>query len=292
LYISALCSRAKFDRIDVPIKDRAILGDATESGLIRYAASQLQNYDNLAAEFPKVFEIPFNSETKWFMSIHRKRHANGPLTLYIKGAPERIWLLCSHVLTGSNGESVKMTEEYKKAYESTYEHMANQGHRVLGFAEMLLPGDQYPDDFVFDKKAKNYPLKNFTFVGLVSLQDPPKHGVREAIGRCRAAGIKVIMVTGDHPLTAEAIGRKINLMLSDTKSMVAKRLGKDISQIEEHEFKAVVIHGDQIPILTDAEWDNIFWKEEIIFARTSPKHKLEIVRRAQSVSFTAYTSVG
>lgn len=283
LHISALCSRAKFDRTDVPIKDRVILGDATETGLIRYAAGQLPDYDNLASKYPKVFEIPFNSDTKWFLSIHKKPHANGALTLYIKGAPERVWLLCNRILSGPDGQSVPLNEDSKKAYDETYEHMASQGHRVLGFAQMLLPGDQYPEDFVFDKKTKNYPLTGLTFVGLASLQDPPKHGVREAIGKCRAAGIKVIMVTGDHPLTAEAIGRKINLMLSDTKAMVSKRTGVPMEEIGEHDYKAIVVHGEQIETLTDAEWDNIFWKDEIIFARTSPKHKLEIVRRAQSM---------
>jgi hypothetical protein len=83
--------------------------------------------------------------------------------------------------------------------------------------------------------------------------------------------------------TAEAIGRKINLMLSETKAMVAQRRGKPIEEIGENEFKAVVVHGEKVDSLTDAEWDNIFWKDEIIFARTSPKHKLEIVRRAQSM---------
>ncbi|KAF2668238.1 P-type cation exchange, alpha subunit of ATPase [Microthyrium microscopicum] len=282
LFISALCSRAKFDRTDVPIEDREILGDATESGLVRYAAEQLDDFDNLADTYPKVFEMPFNSDTKWHMSIHQKQHANGPLTLYIKGAPERIWRLCNRVLTGLD-QSRDMIDADKDAYDEMYENMAGRGHRVLGFAELLLPGDQYPADFVFDKKAKNYPLGDFVFVGLASLQDPPKHGVREAIGRCRAAGIKVMMVTGDHPLTAEAIGRKINLMLSDTKAEVAKKKGKPISEVGEDEFHAVVVHGEQIDTLTDAEWDNIFWKDEIIFARTSPKHKLEIVRRAQSM---------
>ncbi|KAH0558645.1 hypothetical protein GP486_004705 [Trichoglossum hirsutum] len=282
LHISALCSRAKFDRTDVPVKEREVLGDATESGLIRYAAEQLSNFDILS-EYPKVFELPFNSYTKWHMSIHKKPHASGPLTLYIKGAPERVWRLCDRILTGPDGECVELTDDCKNAYDETYEHMASRGHRVLGFAEMLLSGDQYPEDFAFDKKAKNYPLGGFIFVGLASLEDPPKHGVREAIGRCRAAGIKVIMVTGDHPLTAEAIGRKINLVLSDTKAMVAKRKGRPLEQIAEDEFKAIVVHGEQIDNLTDAEWDNIFWKDEIIFARTSPKHKLEIVRRAQSM---------
>jgi sodium/potassium-transporting ATPase subunit alpha len=283
LFISALCSRAKFDRTDVPLAEREILGDATESGLIRYAATKLPDFDGLAEKYPKVFELPFNSDTKWHMSIHRKPHANGIFTLYIKGAPERVWKLCNHILTGSDGESAPLRDVDKTAYDETYEHMASRGHRVLGFAELLLPGDEYPEGYIFDKKAKNYPQDNFVFVGLASLQDPPKHGVREAIGRCRTAGVKVIMVTGDHPLTAEAIGRKINLMISETKSMVAKRTGRPIDTIAEDEFKAVVVHGEQIDTLSDAEWDNIFWKDEIIFARTSPKHKLEIVRRAQSL---------
>ena len=283
LHISALCSRAKFDRVDVPVKEREILGDATESGLIRYAADQLSGYDQLADEFPKVFELPFNSDTKWHMSIHKKAHANGALTLYIKGAPERVWKLCSRILRGLDGDSEEITDAHKVAYDDTYEHMASRGHRVLGFAELLLPGDKYPEDFEFDKKAKNYPLGDFVFVGLASLQDPPKHGVREAIGRCRAAGVKVVMVTGDHPLTAEAIGRKINLMLGETKSMVAKRTGRNIEDIGEDEYSAIVIHGEQIDSLSDTDWDHILWKDEIIFARTSPKHKLEIVRRAQSM---------
>ena len=283
MHISALCSRARFDRVDVPVKERVILGDATETGLLRYAAAQLPNIDTLATEYPKVFELPFNSDTKWHMTIHKKRHATGALTLYIKGAPERVWRLCNRILSGPDDESTPMTDADKIRYDEAYESMAGRGHRVLGFAEMLLPSDKFPEDFVFDKKAKNYPLGDFVFVGLASLQDPPKHGVREAIGRCRTAGVKVIMVTGDHPLTAEAIGRKINLMLSDTKAMVAKRTGRPLEEIGENEFNAVVVHGEQIDSLTDAEWDNIFWKDEIIFARTSPKHKLEIVRRAQSM---------
>lgn len=125
VYIAALCSRAKFDRMDVPIKDRQILGDATETGLTRYAAIQVDDFDSLGAKYPKVFELPFSSDTKWHMSIHRKPHANGSLTLYIKGAPERVWVLCSHMLTGSDGASVELTKEHKQAYDDTYEHMAS-----------------------------------------------------------------------------------------------------------------------------------------------------------------------
>ena len=122
-----------------------------------------------------------------------------------------------------------------------------------------------------------------TFYGLVSLEDPPKHGVREAIGHCRPAGIKVMMVTGDHPLTAEAIGRKINLMVQDTKESLAAKRNVPVSEIPKGECNAIVIHGERIDDLSDQDWDDIFAHEEIIFARTSPKHKLTIVKHAQSV---------
>lgn len=283
MHISTLNSRAKFDRTDVPVAERQILGDATETGLIRFAGQSLPDFDQLPDMYPKVFEIPFNSDNKWAMTIHQKKHADGSLTLFLKGAPERVLRICNRIMIGPKGESTELTDDHNLQFQQAYEMMASKGHRVLAFAQMLLPESQYPADFHFDKKEKNYPTDGFTFVGLASLEDPPKHGVREAIGKCRSAGIKIMMVTGDHPLTAEAIGRKINLVLSDTKEMVAKRTGRPIEEIGEDEYKAIVIHGERIDSLTDEEWDNIFMKSEIIFARTSPKHKLEIVKRAQSM---------
>lgn len=228
-----------------------------------------------------MYEVPFNSENKYALSVHRKPHENGEWTLYVKGAPERVLKLCTTILTEEN-PTLPLTKEHQDTFSEVYQHMAGQGNRVLAFAQCLLPGDLYPSDFVFDKN--NCPFSELCFVGLAGLEDPPKHGVREAIGKCRKAGIKVMMVTGDHPLTAEAIGRKINLMIGETRDMVAKRTGKDV--VHEHEYSAIVIHGDHIDSLTDAEWDAIFNKDEIIFARTSPKHKLEIVKRAQSIGHT------
>lgn len=282
LHISSMCARARFDRLDVPIPERPITGDATESGLLRFAGSKLgEDIDKLADMYPKVFEIPFNSENKWHMTIHKKTHAHGPLTQFMKGAPERVLRVCSHILI--DGAAVEMTNEHKQAFQRAYEYMAGKGHRVLAFAQNLLDGAAFPEEFAFDKKEKNFPTTNFCFVGLTSLEDPPKHGVREAIGHCREAGVKVMMVTGDHPLTAEAIGRKINLMLSDTKEMLAKKTGRSLESIKEDEYFAIVIHGEKIDSLTEEDWDNIFSKDEIIFARTSPKHKLEIVKRAQAL---------
>ncbi|KNC97081.1 HAD ATPase, P-type, family IC [Spizellomyces punctatus DAOM BR117] len=266
--------------LEGPVSERPILGDATESGLLRNAAAKIKDFDGIYDRYPKVLEIPFNSDNKWALTVHRKPHDKGDLMLYLKGAPERVLRLCSTFLQGN--ETVPLTEEHKKQFEATYTLMASKGHRVLAFAALALPREQYPADFVFNKDPPNYPTTGLTFYGLVSLEDPPKHGVREAIGHCREAGIKVMMVTGDHPLTAEAIGRKINLMLQDTKEKLAQKRNVPVESIPESDVNAIVIHGEQIDHLTESDWENIFDKEEIIFARTSPKHKLQIVKRAQS----------
>ncbi|KAJ3237801.1 hypothetical protein HDU81_008904 [Chytriomyces hyalinus] len=279
LYITALNPTAKFTSHEGPIATREVLGDATEAGLVRFAATKLPTYDGAQDQFPKVFEIPFNSTNKWAMTIHKKKHANGSLMLYIKGAPERVLKLCTTIHNGR--EAVPLTEEHTAMFDENYTMFASKGHRVLAFACLYLPGDRYPENYEFTKDPANYPTNNFCFVGLTSLEDPPKHGVREAVGKCRAAGIRVMMVTGDHPLTAEAIGRKINIMLTPTKAELAKKRGVPEHQIPESEVNAIVIHGDSIDGLSDADWANIFDKEEIIFARTSPKHKLDIVKRAQ-----------
>lgn len=281
LHMSVMCSRARFETDQGPIMDRKVLGDATESGLLRFAAGNLTQFDKANDRFPKVCEIPFNSTNKWNLSIHRKPHSQGSYVIYLKGAPERVLSLST---TFFDGKSVVALEQSQKArFNHTYEFMASQGHRVLAFAALALPEAQYPDGIEFSKDPTNFPLTGLTFYGLVSLEDPPKHGVREAIGYCRAAGIKVMMVTGDHPLTAEAIGRKINLMLQDTKPMIAARRKCEVDRVSENDVRAIVIHGEEIDGMTEVDWLNVFSKEEIIFARTSPKHKLQIVKYAQSL---------
>ncbi|KAF9464625.1 aminophospholipid-transporting P-type ATPase [Collybia nuda] len=280
--IAALNSQIKFDRTDVPFEQRAILGDATETGLTRFAGRSLHtSYDSYVKQYPKVFDIPFNSTNKWALVILNKPHKTGKLTSYIKGAPERILDKCSTHL--KDGVLEHITDDFLAEYDGAYNYMASRGHRVIACAQALLPEDQYPIDYPFSKKDVNYPSNEYCFVGLVSLEDPPKHGVREAIGKLRLAGIKVMMVTGDHPKTAEAIGRKINLILGDTKETLSQKLGKPIDEIYEDEVSAVVVHGDDIDSLEGWQWDQIFSKQEIVFARTSPKHKLEIVKRAQAL---------
>ncbi|KXN92000.1 Sodium/potassium-transporting ATPase subunit alpha-1 [Leucoagaricus sp. SymC.cos] len=225
--------------------------------------------------------FPFNSTNKWALVVLKKTHANGCLSALLKGAPERVLAKCTTYL--KDGTAIPITDEFRKAYDEAYNYMASRGHRVIGCAQNLLPGEQYAVDHVFTKNDLNYPSEGYCFIGLVSLEDPPKHGVREAIGTLRLAGIKVMMVTGDHPKTAEAIARKINLVLGETRESLSAKTGRPIEEIYEDETSAIMIHGDDLDSLEGWQWDQIFNKQEIVFARTTPKHKLEIVKRAQAL---------
>jgi sodium/potassium-transporting ATPase subunit alpha len=112
------------------------------------------------------------------------------LTSYIKGAPERVLGKCTHFL--QDNEVWPITDDFKGQYDDAYSYMASRGHRVIGCAQLLLSGDKYPNDFAFEKNGENCPIEGYCFVGLISLEDPPKHGVREAIGTLRQAGVKVM----------------------------------------------------------------------------------------------------
>ena len=159
LHICTLCSRAKFEKEDLPINERPVIGDATEAGLLRFAAHKFDNFKTAPDMFPKVFEIPFNSDNKWAMSIHKKPHSTGDLMVYLKGAPERVLKICSHIFDGS--KAIPLTEEHKTQFQTTYEYMASKGHRVLAFAALPLSKEEYPADFAFSKNPPNYPSVSF-----------------------------------------------------------------------------------------------------------------------------------
>lgn len=174
--ICALNSRVKFNRSDIPFAEREVLGDATETGLTRFAAKYLKDYDSTREASPKLFEIPFNSETKTALVIvSRPAEEKTALALLIKGAPERVLERCATYLDGQ-GALHPVDDAFKASYDAAYDYMASRGHRVIACAELLLPLSDYPATFEFSKT--NCPADGYTFVGLVSLEDPPKKRVR------------------------------------------------------------------------------------------------------------------
>lgn len=155
--------------------------------------------------YPKIFEIKFNSTNKWQLSIHKQPDANHPV-LVMKGAPERVWMKCKSVLV--NGELKPIDDAMQQQYDQAYKQLGGMGERVLGFAYREMA--EFEQDFEFSNRPNpNFPVDDLIFVGFISLIDPPRPGVPEAVEKCKRAQIKVMMVTGDHPITAEAIAKQV-----------------------------------------------------------------------------------
>ncbi len=213
------------------LKNGNLIGDPTEGALIVSAAKAGLIKEELEIEFPRIDEIEFTSERKMMTTLH-KHH--GEKLVYVKGAPEVVLHLCSYIQIGS--KTRKLTEKDKKIILEINKNFADEALRVLGLAYKTVIGDKEPE-------------KNLIFVGLQGMMDPPREEVKEAIEKCKKAGIKVIMITGDHEITAKAVAKEIGLT------------GKAVT-------------GQQIDKIKNLE----DWVEEIgVFARVNPEHKIKII---------------
>lgn len=306
--LCALCNRCQImdkDKPELCLSEKRIIGDATEKGLLRFAAlvfeselqqsqencSQVRDIDTLRERHPKVHEVPFNSTNKWQLSVHQMASSK-QLRLLLKGAPERVLARCSRIahdeasLTASSSEirNSDLDSASRQRVLDAYEEFARRGQRVIACA--MKPFDSVEEEAGPDWRSleeSDQLARDCIFLGLVALMDPAKKGVRKAIHACRTAGIQVVMVTGDHPTTALAIARSIGLVRGETAEEVAVRLERPLATITGDMFDAVVVHGDTLDPSTfsDADWDRVMSKREVVFARTSPAQKLEIVTRFQ-----------
>nr|CAI99406.1 P-type ATPase [Flabellia petiolata] len=245
--------------------------DASEAGLAK-CFELLRHLEEYRAANPVLFEIKFNSTNKWALTIHRPENAeiNPHPVLLLKGAPERVLKMCKNIMI--DGKEVPLDADWETKYTTAYETLGGLGERVLGFAIKNMK--EHSLNYPFSAKPNpNFAMDDLTFVGLISLIDPPREGVPEAVTRCKCARIKVFMVTGDHPITALAIAKQVGI----------------IDQEKWDAGKAAVVKGDDIRGWMDmpdaaaqkAEWDKALSHEQIVWARVSPAHKLLIVENAQ-----------
>jgi len=233
-------------------------GDASELGLYRFFGACVkdrtgQEVEAFRAANPKLHEIPFNSAFKWQMSIHSVESQGGRQLLLIKGAPDVLLDKCSHYL-GPDGAMHEKDAAFDAIYTKAYEDFGGQGERVLGFAMRAMPRT-LEEELQLDPryretlkdglvgKGPQPAIRDLLFVGLVTLQDPPRAEVPKAIADCHTAGVKVVMVTGDHPLTAAAIARKIGLITHPTRDLLARQRAVSPEDVPEDDVKAVVVKG-------------------------------------------------
>jgi Ca2+-transporting ATPase len=220
--------------------DWHIKGDPTEGALIVAAAKAGLDKAELDARFPRIGEIPFTSETKRMTTLHA---SNGDATAYAKGAPEIILYSCNRELTES-GETA-LTDAAEKIISTAARQMASEALRVLALA--------YKTNATLQNAEQE-----MIFLGLIGMIDPPRPEAKISIETCIRAGIKPVMITGDHPLTAQAIARELGL-LKDGGSLT----GSDLDAMSEDQLEAQVEKID-------------------LYARVSPAHKLRVVAALQN----------
>merc|ERR1711874_725040 len=283
--VACLCNRAEFKggQNEIPILKREVNGDASEAAILKCTELSKGNVMDYRARNKKVCEIPFNSTNKFQVSVHEQEDkSDSRYLLVMKGAPERILQRCTTIVI--DGTERPMTQEWKDAFESAYMELGGLGERVLGFCDFTLPANKYPIGYPFDPDEENFPLNGLRFVGLMSMIDPPRAAVPDAVSKCRSAGIKVIMVTGDHPIAAKAIARSVGIISEgqETVEDIAARRGCDVKDVNPREAKACVVHGGEINDMSEKQIDEILmYHSEIVFARTSPQQKLIIVEGCQ-----------
>jgi sodium/potassium-transporting ATPase subunit alpha len=283
--VACLCNRAEFKagQDGVSILKREVAGDASEAAILKCTELSKGNVMDYRKKNKKACEIPFNSTNKYQVSIHETEDANdNRYLLVMKGAPERILERCSTIVI--DGRELPMNDEWKNAFETAYMELGGLGERVLGFCDFMLPADKFPLGFPFDPEEVNFPVDGLRFVGLMSMIDPPRAAVPDAVVKCRSAGIKVIMVTGDHPITAKAIARSVGIISEgqETVEDIAARLNVDVKDVNPRDARACVVHGGELKDLSEQQIDEILmYHTEIVFARTSPQQKLIIVEGCQ-----------
>jgi len=245
LIAAVLCNDAKLEK-DTASERWAVKGDPTEGALVVAAAKADLWKEELEGQQPRIGELPFSSETKRMTTMHivsgKKKIA------YMKGAPEIVLSKCTRVF--ANGKAAKLTDSGRASILSVNEAMARQALRNLGIAFRQLPDTVEACDERIEK--------GFTFLGIVGMIDPPRDEVKDAISTCKRAGINVVMVTGDHKLTAVAAAKELNLL-------------------GENEEEGKVLTGTELETLTDEQLAAMVDKV-VIYARVSPEHKMRIVK--------------
>jgi sodium/potassium-transporting ATPase subunit alpha len=318
--IAAVNNRAEFEggQAGSAANERKVLGDATDSGLLRFC-DKLCDVDDIRNGFAPVFSIPFNSKNKWALTATRVPGDNDKYVVMIKGAPEYVLKKCGRYyhrereLVMEEGFSEDMLEAYN-SFGSLAERVIGHAFKVpfrLSFLSLLANifcflRATIQTSFVFAQVIPAGPvpasedeaesmgfLDDFVFVGLLSLMDPPRVAVPAAVDQCRSAGVGVTMVTGDHPLTAEAIARKCGIITLPTRREVAamRNVSEEEVPLDDPDIEALVVTGGMIPgFKTDEDWDVVLDKPELVFARTTPQQKLLIVanfqRRGEIVAVT------
>ncbi|MEC0232542.1 calcium-translocating P-type ATPase, SERCA-type [Paenibacillus alba] len=257
LQVSVLCNNAilyeekqeskrKKGKEDSAVSVWSIKGDPTEGALVVLSAKSGITQQSLSETYKRIAEFPFDSDRKRMSVLVSSENGRMACT---KGAPDVLLQHCSYILW--EGKVIPFTPTLKQKVIAANEGMAKSALRVLGIAyKEIRSSDRYEDHEDVEH--------SLIFVGLTGMIDPPRKEVRDAISKCRKAGIKTVMITGDHQTTAEAIAKQLGMIPANGVSMS----GQQIAQLSDDELDAKV-------------------NDTYVYARVSPEHKLRIVKALQ-----------
>ncbi len=249
----ALCSDAELN------EDGSVTGEPTECSLVAWAAKMELSKDQLRIDTPRIGEAPFDSIRKMMSTVHL--HCDGTVIQYTKGAPDEILKKCTHIL--KDGTAHVLTEKAKEDIMSANKDMASRALRILAAAKRSYnaePVSYEPGDLEQD----------MCFIGLTGMIDPVRPEVKAAIEKCRSAGIRPIMITGDHIDTAVAIATELGILTEDT----------------------IAVSGSALGDMSDEEFNSKFCTISV-YARVQPEHKVRIVNAWRAAGYvTAMTGDG
>ncbi|MFA5125109.1 MAG: HAD-IC family P-type ATPase [Patescibacteria group bacterium] len=237
--ISLLCSSARIVNPEAALAELQIIADPTEQALVLSGLAAGFNKEELDSEYPKMAEIPFDSSRKYMATLHRHK-IDGHSHIFAKGAPEKILPFCNRVLIG--GDKRKMSPEQTKLLKVKVEELAKEGLRILALA--------YDTANHFNRLDEK--LHDLVFVGFVALKDPLRANAAKAVIDCRNAGIRTVIVTGDHKITAQAIYAELGL------------------------GRGRILTGEGVDKLTEVQLMRQL-PEIDVYARVEPRHKLRLV---------------
>ncbi len=229
---------------DGAINGEAQVGDPTETALLAFCRKAGSNENDVRNTYPRLKEIPFDSDRKLMSTLH---HIAGEYTLMTKGAPDVLLARCVSVKTDAG--IVPITEELAEEIQKQNADFSSHGLRVLAFAEKNI-GEE--------RGLSLEDEKDLTFIGLIAMMDPPREESAPAVADCRRAGIRPVMITGDHKVTASAIAKQIGILQEGDRAIE----GAELEHMTDEELKEEVKHIS-------------------VYARVSPEHKIRIVRAWQ-----------
>lgn len=229
-----------------------VQGDPTEGALVVAARKIGLEAASLGARLERVAEVPFSSERKRMSTIHTDAEQQDRLLVFTKGAPDILLAHCTHEMVGA--EPTPLTEQRRTEILRVNEELAGQALRTLGVAARELPKDALEQNAEVDERIE----RDLVFIGLIGMIDPPRQEAKDAVARAKAAGIRPMMITGDHPITAAVIAKELDIA-TDGRAVT----GTELEKMSEAELARTV-------------------REVSVYARVNPEHKLRIVKALQS----------